>query len=119
MQTTKKVHGVLIDYIACTIPKQCMTLTQYAPNLFDSKTAHKIELVSGFTSLRIAPKEMTSADLFLNSAECVLDRLRSVGGGGRGFSICYSNARLCFPSDQPCFTKKIRATAFYYLSRHK
>ena len=74
------VKGVSLEALACTVPKKCVTLTEYAPNLVDGKSARQIENVSGFHSLRIAEDAIKSSDLACESARQIL--INFGGGGG-------------------------------------
>ena len=67
------VDGVAISRISCALPKQKLSLVEYAPNLFDEKSAKRMAKGTGFSMLRIAPDEMTTADLCVAAAEQVLD----------------------------------------------
>lgn len=74
-----RIKNVKVSALACALPGQKFSLTEYAPDLIDEKTAGQIERVSGFHSLRIAPDKMTTSDLCAVSAhEC----LSSLWGGG-------------------------------------
>ena len=66
------VKGVGISEIVCALPAQSCTLTEYAPNLLNDKTAQRMAKSTGFTTLRIAPEGMTTADLFVAAAEKLL-----------------------------------------------
>ena len=66
------VEGVCVRRIACAVPKQQFTLEEYAPNLFDAKSAKRMARGTGFSKLRIAPDDMTTADLCARAAEEVL-----------------------------------------------
>lgn len=76
----RTISGVSLKALACAVPRQKFTLTEYAPNLVDGKSARQIENVSGFRELRIAPDEMTTSDLCFAVADECLRNLR--GGGG-------------------------------------
>ena len=73
------LNGIFIDCIAGTIPKQCLTLMEYAPKLFTEKTAHKMINITGFSSLRITPDDMTFKDLVLDSAQRVIKNHDNIG----------------------------------------
>ena len=66
------VKGVDISEIVCALPEQHFTLMEYAPHLLNEKTAARMGRSTGFTSLRITPKGMTTADLFTAAAEKLL-----------------------------------------------
>lgn len=66
------VDGVTISRIACALPKQQLSISEYAPNLFDEKSAKRMAKGTGFSKLRIAPEEVTTADLCAAAAERVL-----------------------------------------------
>ena len=68
----EQIQGVSVQSIACTVPKQCMSLVEYAPDLVNEKTTRQITRVTGFSSLRITPKEMTVSDLFVKSAQLIM-----------------------------------------------
>ena len=68
------VEGLSVKCMACAVPRQKFTLTEYAPDLVDGNTARQIENVSGFHELRIAPEEMTTSDLCFEAAsECLVN----------------------------------------------
>ncbi len=69
------VDGVTISRIACALPKQQLSISEYAPNLFDEKSAKRMAKGTGFSKLRIAPEEVTTADLCAAAAERVLGRI--------------------------------------------
>lgn len=74
------IENVLIKSVACTLPRQKFTLTEYAPDLVDEKAARKIAQVSGFESLRIAPEDITTSDMCTKSAEALLaDQAAKIG----------------------------------------
>ena len=73
------VKGVSLEALACTVPKKCVTLTEYAPNLVNEKSARQIENVSGFHSLRIADDQIKTSDLACESARQIISNL---WGGG-------------------------------------
>lgn len=66
------VGGVAIPRIACALPRQKLSLVEYAPNLFDEKSAKRMAKGTGFSRLRIAPADMTTADLCVAAAERIL-----------------------------------------------
>lgn len=66
------VEGVAISRIACALPKQNFSLMEYAPNLFDEKSARRIAKGTGFSRLRVVPENMTAADLCTAAAERIL-----------------------------------------------
>ena len=67
------VENVDLVKISCAIPRNKYRLTEYAPNLFDEKSAKRMAKVTGFSSLCIAPEEMTTSDLCCAAAEQLLD----------------------------------------------
>ncbi|MBQ6970998.1 MAG: ketoacyl-ACP synthase III [Synergistaceae bacterium] len=69
----RTISGVSLKALACAVPGQKFTLTEYAPNLVDEKSARQIENVSGFRELRISPDEMTTSDLCVPPAMMMLD----------------------------------------------
>ena len=64
----QKISGISVERIVATVPKQCLTLMEYAPDLLTAKTARKMSMVTGFNSLRITPKDMTFTNLALDAA---------------------------------------------------
>lgn len=72
-EVMRYVDGVAISRMACALPKQKLSLVEYAPNLFDEKSAKRMAKGTGFSMLRIAPENMTTADLCAAAAERVLD----------------------------------------------
>lgn len=73
MQT---VEGVRIRRVACAVPSHQFTLAEYAPQLFDEKGAKRMARGTGFSKLRIAPADMTTADFCVHAAERVLDGVK-------------------------------------------
>ena len=71
------VKGVNIPEIVCALPKQKFTIAEYAPNLLNEKTAKRMSRETGFHTLRIAPEDMTTADLFTVVAEKLLEHHNS------------------------------------------
>ena len=67
------VNNAAIARIACTLPKQCFSLTEYIPSLFDEQSSERMAKRTGFSKLRIAPDNMTAADLCQVAAERVLE----------------------------------------------
>lgn len=66
------VKGVNIPEIVCALPSQKFTIAEYAPNLLNEKTAKRMARETGFHTLRIAPEDMTTSDLFAAVAEKLL-----------------------------------------------
>lgn len=66
------VDGVRVQRIACAVPEQQFTLEEYAPHLFDEKSAKRMARGTGFSKLRIALEDMTTADFCAHAAERVL-----------------------------------------------
>lgn len=73
-----RIHGVRVNALACAVPKDEFALTEYAPNLVDEKTARQIENISGFKSLRIAPDNITTSDLFCRAAESLSHEINNI-----------------------------------------
>lgn len=76
------VNNISIARIACSLPKQCFSLTEYMPSLFDEHSAERMAKRTGFSKLRIASEYMTAADLCQAAAEHVLEGIdrNTVGG---------------------------------------
>lgn len=75
------INGINIHSIACAVPKQKLSLVEYAPDLFDEKAAKRMAKGTGFASLRISDDDTTTADLCVLAAEKMfvdIDR-RSIG----------------------------------------
>ena len=70
------VKGVDIPEIVCALPEQQFSLVEYAPNLLTEKTAKRMAKSTGFSSLRIAPEGVTTADLFAEAAGKILEGRR-------------------------------------------
>ena len=80
------VKGVKVEALACAVPKQKFSLTEYAPDLIDEKTAAQLEKVSGFRALRIAPDDVTTSDLCCEAAKYILNELSNSRGGVRNIT---------------------------------
>ncbi|MBQ7543916.1 MAG: ketoacyl-ACP synthase III [Synergistaceae bacterium] len=70
------VRGVDVAEIVCALPAQTFSLAEYAPNLLNEKTAARLAKSTGFSSLRIAPEGVTTADLFAEAAGKILEGRR-------------------------------------------
>ena len=66
------VSGVTVKAISCAVPKNRLSLIEYAPNLMDDKQAKRLAKGTGFSVLRIAPVGMTTADLVAKASESIL-----------------------------------------------
>ena len=66
------ISGVSIKGISCAVPKQHLSLLEYAPDLLTEKTAKRLTKSAGFSSLRIAPEDIAASDLVVASAEPLL-----------------------------------------------
>ena len=66
------IENISVQSISCAVPKQHFSILEYAPNLLDEKTAKRMSKKTGFTSLRVAPDNMTTADLVACAAEPIL-----------------------------------------------
>ena len=67
------LERVGISRIACALPKQKVSLAEYASNLFDEKAARRMAKGTGFSMLRIASRDITTADFCVAAAERVLE----------------------------------------------
>ncbi len=75
------IDGITIRSISCTVPKQKMSLTEYAPELLTEKSARRMAKGTGFSALRISGDDVTTADLCASAAENIfqdIDR-KSIG----------------------------------------
>ena len=63
------IDGIRIKSIACAIPKRKLSLMEYAPDLFNEKSAKRMAKGTGFSYLRIADESTTTADLCVAAAE--------------------------------------------------
>lgn len=63
------IDGISIKSIACTVPKQKLSLVEYAPDLFNEKSAKRMAKGTGFSCLRISDVNTTTADLCMVAAE--------------------------------------------------
>lgn len=63
------IDGIRIKSIACVVPKQKLSLVEYAPDLFNEKSAKRMSKWTGFSYLRIADENTTTADLCVVAAE--------------------------------------------------
>lgn len=67
----EKINGITVKCISCALPKQSVKIADRIPASM-ADMAYKITKVTGFSSLRIAPKYVTTADLVIKAAEPVL-----------------------------------------------
>lgn len=75
------IDGIRIKSIACAVPKQKLSLMEYAPDLFNEKSAKRMAKGTGFSNLRISDESTTTADLCVGAAEKIfsdIDR-KSIG----------------------------------------
>lgn len=75
------IDGIRIKSIACTVPKRKLSLMEYAPDLFNEKSAKRMAKGTGFSNLRISDENTTTADLCMVAAEKIfsdIDR-KSIG----------------------------------------
>ena len=63
------IDGIRIKSMACAVPKQKLSLVEYAPDLFNEKSAKRMAKGTGFSYLRIADENTTTADLCVAAAE--------------------------------------------------
>lgn len=66
------LEGISIKAISCCVPHNHYSLTEYAPDLFNEKSARRMAKGTGFSALRIADENTTTADLCLKAAEKIL-----------------------------------------------
>ena len=66
------ISGVTVKGISCAVPRNKLSLVQYAPNLLDDKQAKRLAKGTGFSFLRIASEDMTTADLVAKASESIL-----------------------------------------------
>lgn len=62
------INGIMLREISCTVPKQKLSLTEYAPDLFTEKSARRMARGTGFSVLRISAEDVTTADLCASAA---------------------------------------------------
>ena len=75
------IDGIRIKSIACAVPKRKLSLMEYAPDLFNEKSAKRMAKGTGFSDLRISDESTTTADLCVVAAEKIfsdIDR-KSIG----------------------------------------
>lgn len=75
------LEGISIESISCCVPHNQYTLTEYAPELFNEKSARRMAKATGFSSLRIADSNITTADLCTRAAEKILSEedIKNIG----------------------------------------
>ena len=67
------VNGVTVESIACTLASNKVSVKEYVAGLFPTeKTLKRFIKTTGFSYLRISSDNVTTADLFLKSAEQIL-----------------------------------------------
>ena len=66
------IENISIDAISCAVPKQHLSLWDYAPDLLNEQTYKHMVRTAGFKSLRIAPENVTTSDLVVAAAEPLL-----------------------------------------------
>lgn len=74
-----RFSNVGIESIATCLPKQNYSLWEYAPDLVSEKLAKRYAKSTGFERLHISPENVTTADLCLCAAKCL------IGGGQKCF----------------------------------
>ncbi len=70
--SVNKISSVAINSISCALPKNSVRIVDRIPSSM-ADMAYKITKVTGFSSLRIAPKNTTTSDLVVEAAKPVLD----------------------------------------------
>lgn len=71
-----EVNNIDIKSISCCVPRQVFSIMEYAPNLLKTeKTAKRMAKSTGISSLRIAPEDVTTSDLFQKASEPVLNEI--------------------------------------------
>lgn len=71
-----EVNNIDIKSISCCVPKQVYSIMEYAPDLLKTeKTAKRMAKSTGITSLRIAPDNVTTSDLFQKASEPILNEI--------------------------------------------
>ena len=75
------LEGISIESISCCVPRNQYTLTEYAPELFNEKSARRMAKGTGFSSLRIADDNTTTADLCIKAAESIFqeEKIENIG----------------------------------------
>ena len=75
------IDGIRIKSIACTVPKRKLSLMEYAPDLFNEKSAKRMAKGTGFSNLRISDENTTTADLCMVAAEKIFSDIdtKSIG----------------------------------------
>lgn len=67
------VDGVTVESIACTLAANKVSVQDYVANLFPTeKSLKRLVRTTGFSHLRIAGDDVTTADLFAKSAKSIL-----------------------------------------------
>ena len=75
------IDGMRIKSIACAVPKRKLSLMEYAPDLFNEKSAKRMAKGTGFSNLRISDENTTTADLCMVAAEKIFSDIdtKSIG----------------------------------------
>lgn len=107
------IHGVDIAAISCAVPQTCLPLAEYAPELFTEKSARRMARSTGFSKIRVAGENVTTADLCVAAAKPVLQGVDPASIGALVFvtqtpdyvlpaTSHILQARLGLPSDVLC-----------------
>lgn len=63
------ISDISIKGISCAVPKQHLSILEYASDLLTEKDAKRMAKKTGFVSLRISPENVTTSDLVVAAAE--------------------------------------------------
>ena len=63
------IEGIKIHAISCAVPRQKLSLVEYAPDLLTEKSARRMAKGTGFSALRVSDENTTTSDLCAAAAE--------------------------------------------------
>lgn len=95
------IEGIKIHAISCAVPRQKLSLVEYAPDLFTEKSARRMAKGTGFSALRVSDENTTTSDLCAAAAEQIFvntDR-NSIWCIG----VCNADTGLCPSGNQSYF----------------
>lgn len=69
------ITDVFVESISGAVPKQHLSLLEFAPDLLTEKTVKRMTKGTGFESLRIAPDNVTASDLVVRAAQPILQNI--------------------------------------------
>ena len=63
------IEGIKIHAISCAVPRQKLSLVEYAPDLLTEKSARRMAKGTGFSALRVTDENTATSDLCAAAAE--------------------------------------------------